>query len=267
VTARTPAAVAEPLLMDVQADTRERLLRVAMRLFAAYGVDRVSLKNISDAAGNKNKSAVGYHFDNKQGLINAVLERLYSDLAPKIDAVLSLYEAKLRARDEILFDEVVLELLTPILHLFAATSYGPDAVRVLARIMHDPLDDVPERLRSAAGLRTRRTTLLLHRLLPRKKISDVEHHVHHAVMATVNGLALQQRFVATTKSLWSEAPIADIFLSYVGYVVAGLSSGALNVRPGVTAAWRARLQRSELTAVGEPGKISKKRRVAHGDAS
>jgi hypothetical protein len=169
-----------------------------------------------------------------------------------LDAILSLCEAKLDAGAEVSIDEVVLELLTPILQLYASASYGSDAVRVLARIMHDPVQDVPEALRNAAAVLTHRTTLVLHRLLPRKKIAHVEHHVHHALMATVNGLALQERFVATTTSLWSQAPLADIFLSYVGYVVAGLASGALNVRPDVTAAWRARLQRSDLVAASSP---------------
>jgi AcrR family transcriptional regulator len=246
---RSKAKIIEPLLIDVQADTRERLLHVAMQHFALYGIDRVSLKSISDASGNRNRSAVGYHFENKEGLINAVLFRLSTDLAPKLDATLLAYETKLESGEEILIDEVILDLLTPVFSLYSATAYGPDGLRVLARIMHDPVQDIPDPLRETASILTRRITNLLHRLLPRKKLVDLQHHVLHATMATVNGLALQQRFVGATRRGWSAAPLADIFLSYVSYVVAGVASGPLNLRPGVVSAWKARLAPQKPTPV------------------
>jgi AcrR family transcriptional regulator len=56
-------------------DTRLALLRAAERLFAAKGVDAVSLREIAAAAGQGNHSAAAYHFSHKRELINAVLER------------------------------------------------------------------------------------------------------------------------------------------------------------------------------------------------
>jgi AcrR family transcriptional regulator len=56
-------------------DTRAQLLDVAERLFAERGIDAVSLSEILATAGQRNKSAIYYHFDNKEGLISAIAER------------------------------------------------------------------------------------------------------------------------------------------------------------------------------------------------
>jgi AcrR family transcriptional regulator len=46
----------------------------AERLFAAHGLDGVSLRQIGAAAGNANNSAVQYHFGSKDQLVQAILE-------------------------------------------------------------------------------------------------------------------------------------------------------------------------------------------------
>ncbi len=56
-------------------DARLALLRAAERLFAARGVDVVSLREIAGAAGQGNHSAALYHFADKKDLINSLLER------------------------------------------------------------------------------------------------------------------------------------------------------------------------------------------------
>ena len=55
-------------------DTRERLLDSATRLFAKQGFAATSVKQIADAAG-VNVSLVSYHFDGKEGLYRACLQR------------------------------------------------------------------------------------------------------------------------------------------------------------------------------------------------
>jgi AcrR family transcriptional regulator len=54
--------------------TSERLLRAAERLFAEQGLDAVSLRQISVAAGMRMTHAVAYHFGDKAGLIRAIVE-------------------------------------------------------------------------------------------------------------------------------------------------------------------------------------------------
>jgi AcrR family transcriptional regulator len=50
-------------------------MRAAEQLFAEQGIDRVSLREIAVAAGQRNVSAATYHFGSKRELIEAILER------------------------------------------------------------------------------------------------------------------------------------------------------------------------------------------------
>lgn len=52
--------------------SRQRIMRVAEYLFATNGINGVSLRHICEEAGQKNKCAVQYHFQNKRGLIDAI---------------------------------------------------------------------------------------------------------------------------------------------------------------------------------------------------
>lgn len=54
--------------------TQLALVLVAERLFAERGIDAVSISEILDAAGQRNKNAIHYHFGGKDGLITAIAE-------------------------------------------------------------------------------------------------------------------------------------------------------------------------------------------------
>ncbi|XVQ90434.1 TetR/AcrR family transcriptional regulator [Microbispora siamensis] len=55
--------------------TRERILSAAERLFAEHGVFAVSNRQVSEAAGQGNNAAVGYHFGTKADLVRAIARR------------------------------------------------------------------------------------------------------------------------------------------------------------------------------------------------
>ncbi|MCF2526093.1 TetR/AcrR family transcriptional regulator [Yinghuangia soli] len=60
--------------MDVKTETRARILDAAERLFAERGVADVSLREIGAAAGQRNNSAVQYHFGTRDALVRALYE-------------------------------------------------------------------------------------------------------------------------------------------------------------------------------------------------
>ncbi|SNQ46570.1 putative Regulatory protein, TetR [Frankia canadensis] len=70
---RQPAMVGRRPRADAD-ETRLQLLRAAERLFAERGIEAVSLRDIHQAAGQRNTSAVNYHFGGKEGLIRAIIE-------------------------------------------------------------------------------------------------------------------------------------------------------------------------------------------------
>jgi AcrR family transcriptional regulator len=55
--------------------TREAILTVAERMFAEHGVFAVSNRQVSEAAGQGNNTAVGYHFGTKADLVRAIARR------------------------------------------------------------------------------------------------------------------------------------------------------------------------------------------------
>jgi AcrR family transcriptional regulator len=57
------------------AQTRERFIEAAQRLFADRSIDAVSLNEITIAAGQKNRNALQYHFGNRDGLMQAIIDK------------------------------------------------------------------------------------------------------------------------------------------------------------------------------------------------
>jgi len=55
--------------------TKERLLREAERLFARRGLYQVTVREITEAAQQRNVSALNYHFGSREGLLDAILTR------------------------------------------------------------------------------------------------------------------------------------------------------------------------------------------------
>lgn len=57
------------------ARTRERFIEAAQRLYAQRSIDSVSLNEITVAAGQKNRNALQYHFGNRDGLLQAIIDQ------------------------------------------------------------------------------------------------------------------------------------------------------------------------------------------------
>lgn len=55
--------------------TRERLIEAAEQLFGSRSIDAVSISEITAAAGQKNRNALQYHFKNRTGLLQAIVEK------------------------------------------------------------------------------------------------------------------------------------------------------------------------------------------------
>ena len=89
----THVTIARPARAEQVQATRELIMTAAERLFAERGLASVSARQISEAAGQGNTAAVGYHFGTKTGLIHAIIRRHTQDIekirSRMADAVLS----------------------------------------------------------------------------------------------------------------------------------------------------------------------------------
>tara|TARA_R110002110_G_scaffold165930_6_gene366287 strand:+ start:1871 stop:2554 length:684 start_codon:yes stop_codon:yes gene_type:complete len=120
-------------------DTRARLMAAAEQLFGERGLHSVTLKEINAAAGQRNESALHYHFGSKARLIDAILSHRVAAIdkhrAERIDGLLKSGEdsdlhAILRA---------TFEPLTQLLD----TAQGVRFVRFAAQLLNDPDFDLP----------------------------------------------------------------------------------------------------------------------------
>jgi AcrR family transcriptional regulator len=73
------------------ASTREQLIDAGRRLFARQGLFTTSLRQVVESAGQRNTSALHYHFGGRDGLVAAIIEvhnsRIERERAGMLDAL------------------------------------------------------------------------------------------------------------------------------------------------------------------------------------
>lgn len=115
------------------ADTRERILRGALRQFAELGLSGASLRDISKAA-DVPLSAIHYHFGSKENLFTAVVEHYLGGLAKERLELLAAHRERASA---LTVTDVVDAFIRPLISL-AATPDGLDYVRLQLRPFENP---------------------------------------------------------------------------------------------------------------------------------
>ncbi|HEY8523901.1 MAG TPA: TetR family transcriptional regulator [Acidimicrobiales bacterium] len=117
--------------------TRERLLDAAQHLFARRGVDAVPIREINERAGQRNASALHYHFGSRQGLLVAIVERHQ----PAIDGE----RAARLARAGDAAHDVLAAVLVPLTDRLRSPA-GRDYLRIVPQLMGPGLaeDELPQ---------------------------------------------------------------------------------------------------------------------------
>lgn len=109
-------------------DTRERLMNAAERLWAEEGLGAVSLNRIRKEAGEKNASAINYHFGSEQALLLAVLRRHW-------DAIIQERRERLAAIDFSDRQKALRGLAEAMVLPFAATLSTPERPSCYVQLM------------------------------------------------------------------------------------------------------------------------------------
>ena len=111
-------------------DARTAILDAAERLCAEHGLDGVSLRQITEEAGQRNNAAVHYHFGGRDGLVRALFETHWAELEERRAVMLAGLDAAGRGDD---VEELVRVMIAP----FAEAEDGY-WVRFVARLHEDP---------------------------------------------------------------------------------------------------------------------------------
>lgn len=172
------------------ASPRERLLVTAERLIAERGA-AVPLQEIVEAAGQRNRSAIGYHFGSREGLVTAILERRLSQLADRQVELLLDHERSGRPDDVPALTDILVRPMFEVPYADGSTHYASflEQVRHLPEVTVRLLDEarwpvvsiVTHRLHRALGdlapdERQRRMGALT--TVMAGLIADLEHDAH-----------------------------------------------------------------------------------------
>lgn len=112
-------------------DVQRKLIDAAERIAAEQGLDATTINAVQKAAGQRNKSAVHYHFGDRQGLLRAVIETRMAPTSARRTAMLLDLGPSATLRD------LVEALLVPFVD--AVVSRSPSYwARYLLQAMNDP---------------------------------------------------------------------------------------------------------------------------------
>src|SRR3954466_6966235 len=114
--------------------TRERLIATAEELFAERGIEGVSLREINAAAGQKNSTALQYHFGDRYGLLRAVLRKHGAGIDAERHAMLDGYDADQLAD----LRELAAALVTPLAAKLADRNGGREYLQINAQLVNRP---------------------------------------------------------------------------------------------------------------------------------
>jgi AcrR family transcriptional regulator len=122
-----PAATITPR----SAATRAKLVRIAEQLFAEHGVGAVSLNEISKAAEQRHSNVCQYHFGDKDGLIQAVIDKHVPDIAAMRGAMFEAMDAA--GRDTL--EDAIHVFVRPVIAKYRDPDGGVAFIRFSAQMI------------------------------------------------------------------------------------------------------------------------------------
>lgn len=120
-------------------ETKTVIVQTALRMFAERGIEGVSLSELRAASGQNNRSAIHYHFGNKDGLLDAVTLRLAARMEPLMQD--SVQEGRgLMERGELTRERFIRIMAKPFVTLYHKGTEGMDCLRMLSHLSHEQND-------------------------------------------------------------------------------------------------------------------------------
>jgi AcrR family transcriptional regulator len=206
------------------AETKERILDAAERLFADSGFAATSLRDITSEA-EVNLASVNYHFGSKEALLGAILERRLRPINDQRIALLDELESRAGAPGPAL-DDIVAAFVGPPFHSWAQAGNGGSKFLKLIGQFHSQAN---EEIR-AAFLRQfeqvlARFTAAFERALPDLNPTEVTTRVLFIVGAMAHAMTWGEQPAARTPH---EPCHSDKLLdSLISFAAAGMAAPQL----------------------------------------
>ena len=193
-------------------ETRDKLIAAGQRLFADQGVFRVPLRLVVDQAGQKNASALHYHFGGREGLLQAIIERHNESIETERAEMLTTLRLQERTDD-------VTALVCAVILPFARkldTADGREFLRIIAQL--SDLFDAWNVQAPQSPAQARSAFLMLAAALDELPAEMRHERVTMFLMLVSNALALRARQIELARILHvsTEGFIANLIDMSVG---------------------------------------------------
>jgi AcrR family transcriptional regulator len=218
---RARGATADGFNEPVSVSTRERILEKAEHVFAEFGFDGASIRQIGLAAGVP-VALLGYHFGSKEGLYRAVFDRRAPTVVEQRLTGLALAEMEpdLDRRLEL----IVRALVLPMLHL-RAHDKNPSFGRLLAHETTDPNSQSRGFIRDIFDPVARRVMDALTSALPDRSERDINWAYEFMLGAMVYVMADTGRIERLSNGLCRPEDEASTVPYLVSFLTAGVRFG------------------------------------------
>ncbi|MEH6591152.1 MAG: TetR/AcrR family transcriptional regulator [Halioglobus sp.] len=203
------------------ASTRERLLLTALELYASQGIKAVSLRTISAAAGSKNSAAMHYHFGNKAGVIQALVNMIAKELQKLTQDVREQKGQSPSLRDKFR------NTLYPIVQLARYKPWGANAIRFMSRALAEADPEIAAAINPVYETYWRRIDENLALLMP--ELPDEVRQLRLMFMSTnvVHGVAEVANLAYTPLGDLSHINPDELLNHLVDYLIGGMKAPSL----------------------------------------
>lgn len=205
--------------------TRHRLIAAAEELFAQRGIEAVSLREINAAAAQRNSTALQYHFDDRYGLLRAVLRKHEPAVHAARQELLDAYQR--RGVDDL--RELAAALVRPAAGKLADPDGGRNYLRIHAQVVNRA--DTP-----LFGYGSGRDSITRWRSLVGPLLPDVAvrrlHHRFTAIRMNATELARRAASEPRRDDQLFTSHLIDLITSLLATPVSGETAALLSARAG-----------------------------------
>jgi AcrR family transcriptional regulator len=168
------------------ARTRQKLIAAAESLYGARSIDAVSLREIAVTAGQKNPNALQYHFKNRDGLLQAIVE-LHAE---RVALLRANYFRRAQTGEWEPAEAAARCLVMPIIDYIEANPGAINFVRIVSQIT--AVNGAGDKLTGAVNVRFPRVPglrALFDEALPHLTAREAGRRVHLAVTTCFQAIA------------------------------------------------------------------------------
>jgi AcrR family transcriptional regulator len=203
---------------------RNRLIAAGERLFAERGIDNVSLRELSRAAGARNVMALQHHFTDRDGLLHAILQKHLVRVEARRHRMLDECLEKSGDGGDPPLQALAAALVDPWAQCLVDDDGGRDYLRIFVELVNRPRPFSPPSLDDAAGSLERWSKLV------DPALSAQQRRLHRRYAATL--------YVTTELARWARSSrdpdvglisssLADLVVAMLTAPVSAATSAAL----------------------------------------